>query len=140
MRFPEKMKKLRLDNRMTRAQLSKILGVSTKSIQMYEEGVNRPREKRMQLLADALNTTVDFLEDDSLDKPVNHTLDEQYVEEIRQKYGDHVAESMEKLYYSFSVFFSGDSIPNYEKDRLLKMLNKLYITSSEEYKSVNEAG
>ena len=61
MRFSEKVKKLRLDNRMTRAQLSKILGVSTKSIQMYEEGVNRPREKRMQLLAEALNTLSIFL-------------------------------------------------------------------------------
>ncbi len=126
MRFPEKIKKLRLDNRMTRAQLSKILGVSTKSIQMYEEGVNRPREKRVQLLADALNTTVDFLKDDSLDKPVKHTLDETYVEEIRQKYGDHVADSMEKLYYLFSVFFSGNSIPDEEKERLFIRFSELY--------------
>lgn len=126
MRFPEKMKKLRLDNRMTRAQLSKILGVSTKSIQMYEEGVNRPREKRMQLIAAALNTTVDFLEDDSLDKPIKHTLNEHYVDEIRQKYGDHVAENMEKLYYSFSVFFSGDSIPDEEKINLFSRFSELY--------------
>ena len=124
MRFPEKMKKLRLDNRMTRAQLSKILGVSTKSIQMYEEGVNRPREKRMQLLAAALNTTVDFLEDDSLDRPQTHILDERYVNEIREKYGSHTAESIEKLYYSFSVLFSGDSIPYEEKERLFKMMTE----------------
>ena len=93
---------------------------------MYEEGVNRPREKRMQLLANALNTTVDYLEDDSLDKPVKHTLDEQYVDEIRQKYGDHVAENMEKLYYLFSVFFSGDSIPDEEKINLFSRFSELY--------------
>ena len=124
MKFSEKMKKLRLDNRMTRAQLSKILGVSTKSIQMYEEGVNRPREKRMQLLAEALNTTVDFLEDDTLDRPQRHTLDERYLEEIREKYGDHTAESIEKMYYLFSVFFNGSSIPAEEKERLLKMMTE----------------
>lgn len=122
MKFPEKMKKLRLDNRMTRAQLSKILGVSTKSIQMYEEGVNLPREKRMQLLAEALNTTVDFLEDDTLDRPQSHTIDEKYLDEIREKYGEHTAESIEKLYYSFSVFFAGSSFPAEEKERLLKMM------------------
>lgn len=126
MKFPEKMKKLRLDNRMTRAQLSKILGVSTKSIQMYEEGINRPREKRMQLLAEALNTTVDFLEDDTLDRPQRHTLDERYLDEIREKYGDHTAESIEKLYYSFSVFFSGSSVPAEEKERFFIFLENEY--------------
>ena len=98
---------------------------------MYEEGVNRPREKRMQLLADALNTTVDFLEDDSLDRPQTHTLDERYVIEIREKYGSHTAESIEKLYYSFSVLFSGDSIPDEEKEHLFNMLTDSYNMSFE---------
>ncbi len=126
MKFSEKMKKLRLDNRMTRAQLSKILGVSTKSIQMYEEGVNRPRAKRMQLLAEALNTTVDFLEDDTLDRPQTHILDEHYLNEIKVKYGSNTAERIERLYYSFSVLFSGNTIPEDEKNALFSILTKTY--------------
>lgn len=131
MEFPEKIKKLRLDSRMTQPELANKLGVSIKIIQFYENGTNRPRKKRLQQIAELFGVSPEFLADDDADFPEDLTLDQYYIEEIREKYGDKAAVNLEQLFYSNAAFFAGGSMPQEDKDMFFTALMRTYIKSRE---------
>lgn len=64
MEFRDKIKSLRNKLGMTMDELSKKVGVSTPTIQRYESGeIKNVRRDKIQLLADALETTPSYLMD-----------------------------------------------------------------------------
>lgn len=74
MEFKDKIKKLRTELNMTMDELARKVGVSTPTIQRYESGeIKNVRRDKIQLLADALETTPSYLMDWSNDqKPSTH--------------------------------------------------------------------
>ena len=56
-----RIKELRLANRMTQDELAKKLDVTRSAIGMYEQGVRRPDFAHMDALADFFNVSLDYL-------------------------------------------------------------------------------
>ena len=60
--FKERLKEKRGEANLTQAELAKIAGVSTRTIQNYELGSRKPYQiEVVQKIADALNTTTEYL-------------------------------------------------------------------------------
>lgn len=77
MEFKDKIKKLRTDLGMTMDELARKVGVSTPTIQRYESGeIKNVRRDKIQLLADALETTPSYLMDWGDDSKSNAPEDE----------------------------------------------------------------
>ena len=61
MSFGNKLKKLRQDNNLTQNALAKAIGVSQKSIDFWEKGVNEPKLTYLIRLANYFSVSIDFL-------------------------------------------------------------------------------
>lgn len=59
--FAERLKYAMQKAEMTQTILARESGISAPSISQYIHGLNMPSQERIEALADALNTTVDFL-------------------------------------------------------------------------------
>lgn len=60
-KFAERLKELRSQNRMTQADLGKLLKVSGSTISMYERGERTPDYETLEALADIFNVDTDYL-------------------------------------------------------------------------------
>lgn len=59
--FAERLKFLRTDRDLTRLALSKLIGVSHSSINMYERGEREPNLETLEAIADYFNVDMDYL-------------------------------------------------------------------------------
>ncbi len=57
----EKIKKLRLEKRLTQIELAKIFNTSHATINRYEKGVNEPDSETITKFADFFNVSTDYL-------------------------------------------------------------------------------
>lgn len=60
-KFEERLKELRKTNKITQEQLAKTLNVYQSRITRWEQGIHEPSIEMLMKLADALNSTIDFL-------------------------------------------------------------------------------
>ena len=56
-----KIKELRVNNKKTQIELSKLLGISQSSYQSYETGFTEPKIENLIKLADYYNVSLDYL-------------------------------------------------------------------------------
>ena len=72
MNFSEKLKSARIAAGLTQQELAKAVGLKGKQgVNNWESGFSRPNIEKLNLLAKALNVSVDFLaSDSSLDAPL----------------------------------------------------------------------
>ena len=78
MSFASKLKSLREEKKLTQQELADMVEVSLKTISRYELGLSKPRyRKTYDLLADALDTSHDYLVTD----------EEDFVLTTRERYG-----------------------------------------------------
>lgn len=59
--FPERLRKLRERNRMSRAVLSELTGLSKSMISKYERGERQPTLEPLRELADFFDVSIDYL-------------------------------------------------------------------------------
>ena len=59
--FGDRLRALRQEKSITQAELSKIIGISKSSINMYERGEREPNFGNLNALADFFNCSVDYL-------------------------------------------------------------------------------
>ncbi len=62
--FPQRLKKLRLENNLTQVMLGKISGVSSAQIAKYENGLSKPRPKTLSKLSKVLGVDPAYFTDD----------------------------------------------------------------------------
>ncbi|EGK13004.1 XRE family transcriptional regulator [Desmospora sp. 8437] len=61
MNFPTRLKKLRLEHKLTQEQLGKKINVTKVSISGYENGTRTPDIETLQKIAEVFDVTIDFL-------------------------------------------------------------------------------
>ncbi len=61
MKFPERLKALRLEKDITQKELALCIGVTSTSIQRFEYGTGKPALDTVVALADFFNVSVDYL-------------------------------------------------------------------------------
>lgn len=59
--FAERLKTLRLSKNYTRKELSRLIGISESSINMYERGEREPNFETLELIADFFNVDMNYL-------------------------------------------------------------------------------
>lgn len=74
MTIGERIKEIRKQNKLTQVQLGKLTGISADIIGKYEKGVRTPKEDRLEVIANALGTSVFTLQGTSVSE------DEEFVQ------------------------------------------------------------
>ena len=74
MEFKDRLKKSRIAKGFSQAKLSEIVDVHVTNISRYERGENNPTTEVLAKLANALDTTTDFLMNGSSDEIANDSI------------------------------------------------------------------
>ena len=59
--FPDRLKELRKQNKLSQRALGEIIGLSERGIQNYELGANKPTSDVLSKMADYFDVSVDYL-------------------------------------------------------------------------------
>lgn len=129
MTFGKKLRDLREKKKLTQEQLSKIVGVSLKTISRYESGESKPRyRKTYDALAEALSTSHDYLVTD----------EDNFILNAREKYGNSGARDAEEMVRGVIGLMAGGEIPEEDKKAILDAIQEAYYIAKSEnqkYKS-----
>lgn len=74
MEFKDRLKELRNSKKISQNELSKTIGVHVTNISRYERGENKPTTQVLSKLANALDTTTDYLMSGSTDEIATNNL------------------------------------------------------------------
>ncbi len=123
MGFKERLKEKRQEAGLLQTELAAKVGVSTRTIQNYENGGRRPQQMDIVgRLAEALDTTVDFL----------MGTEGQYVMAAQQKGGAKAARDIEALVSEVTGLFAGGTLDEEAMEGAMKALNEAYWRAKEE--------
>ena len=124
-KFNEILKDLRTSKGLTQAELAKITGMTTRSIQHYEVGSRTPKNiEIVSKLADALNTTVDYLMGKS----------GYYVVAAAEKDGQKSAKELDAMVHEIAAQFAGGELSEEAMDGVMAALNRAYWIAKEKNK------
>lgn len=130
--FADKVKNTRELLRLTQQELGDLIGVSKRSIAAYETDGVRPRPNTIRKLAQALQVSVDYLDNDDIDDPTYGIEKTEYVEETRSRFGDKAAKEMDFLLERNAALFAGGEVSQDAKDAFFEAVMKAYLTCKEE--------
>lgn len=123
--FKERLKEKRSEANLTQAELAKIAGVSTRTIQNYELGSRKPYQiEVVQKIADALNTTTEYLLGSS----------GVMVAEAHKRGGAKAARDIDELVSEVTGMFAGGSLSEEAIEGAMKALNDAYWIAKEKNK------
>ena len=84
--FSIRLKELREQHGYSQAQLARKLGVGQSAVGMWENGANKPKNAKLEMLANLFNVSTDYLlgRDEEQDAPDGMTDDEREMWELRE--------------------------------------------------------
>ena len=117
MAFADIMKKERAKLQMTQADFAKYIGVSHRSLQNYELGLNHPRSRdAYQKIADALNLDVNYL----------LTENEEFILGIGAEFGPRGAKGAERVLADVNALFAGGEMAEEDLDVFMQAVQDAY--------------
>lgn len=120
MKFGEKVKNLRKDQRLTQTDLAKQLGVSLRTIISYETGKSYPKKREVYaILADYFHIDVNYL----------LTEDEEFIAQTKEKYDIHCPKQVYELVAEIRGLFDSIELSEAEKDTVMQALQQAYWDS-----------
>ena len=129
--FAEKVKDGRVALGLSQSQLAETVGVSTRTIQTYEQGAKMPRATTIHKLAKALKVSVKFLSDETCEDPIADIEKDAYIEEARNLYGHKGAKDVATLLQENAALFAGGELTQEQKDDYFEAIMRCYLTSKE---------
>jgi transcriptional regulator with XRE-family HTH domain len=130
--FSQKVREARTLLKLSQEKLGILTGVSMRTIITYETTDTRPRPSTVRRLAEALQVSADYLDNDDIDDPMYGIEKKEYVEETRSRYGNKAAKEMDFLLERNAALFAGGSIEQDAKDAFFEALMRAYLTCKEE--------
>ena len=125
MKFGQKLKILREERGLTQEDLSKMIGVSSKTISRYESGESKPRYPRIY------DDIAEVLEIDKLDLLSN---EDAFVLSIKEQFGSYDANYASDLVNGMVGLMAGGDITDDDKRVILETLQEAFIISKKENK------
>ncbi len=125
MKFGQKLKILREERGLTQEDLSKMIGVSSKTISRYESGESKPRYPRIY------DDIAGALEIDKLDLLSN---EDAFVLSIKEQFGSYDANYASDLVNGMVGLMAGGDITDDDKRVILETLQEAFIISKKENK------
>lgn len=127
----EKIKEARCALGFSQTKLGELTGVSLRSVNAYEKGLKKPREKTIYQLARALNVSVAYLKNDECENPREDIERDRYISEIREEYGSSGSRDIESMLADNRALFAGGELSQEEKDQYFDALMTAYVTCRE---------
>lgn len=125
MKFCDKLKKLRTENKLSQANLAQTIGVSTRTVQNYETANMYPKSREIyKKLASALNIDINYL----------LTEDEEFITEAQSRYGTHGKKDALELVSQLAGMFAGGELSEEARDEAMQALQNAYWAAKKENK------
>ncbi len=125
MKFCDKLKILRADNKLSQAQLAEAIGVSARTVQNYETANIYPKTRdTYKKLADALGVDVNYL----------LTEDEEFITEAQKRYGTKGKADALELVSQLAGMFAGGELSEEARDEAMQALQNAYWAAKAENK------
>jgi len=125
MKFSEKLKKLRTDNNLTQEELSKLIGVSLRTLKSYELGETLPRYRQTYYkIAEIFNIDVNYL----------LTEGDEFILSAGEIYGHRGLKSAQELINSARALFAGGSLSDEDKKAVFDALQEAFFEAKLENK------
>lgn len=122
MKFGEKLKNARKRKKLTQDQLSKLVGVSKRTIVNYESGEIYPKGRKMyHTLAEALEVEPSYLISE----------DEEFITDAGDAYGARGRMQARRLINQVSAMFAGGELDDDDKLAFVHQIQELYFDSKE---------
>ena len=125
MNFGEKLKKYRKENKLTREDFAKQIGISLKTLYFYETGQRFPKSvDTYEKIAEVMQCDYNYLLEDG----------DSFISEVANKYGQGEARKSQALTEGLVALFAGGELSDDDKDSALQAITAAYWDAKEENK------
>ena len=129
--FNERLKFLRENSNMSQAELSKHIGVSKSSINMYERGEREPSIETLEAIADFFNVDMDYLLGKSEHRNKNEWLATfEFIQSNSNNYSPHEKEVIKEYRAKPEMQAAVDKLLGIEPDSLDTLKQKPFIAAA----------
>ncbi len=132
MTFGEKVKEARLTLNLSQAELSKMTGISERSLYTYEQLGTIPRMSNVKKLAEALNVTSSYLLDETETDTQSHIDEELFVASAKSQYGYKGAKEAQEVIGRTKALLAGGDLDEEAKEVFFRALMEVYLESKAE--------
>lgn len=130
--FPEKLYLARSKAKLTQKDLALACGITRRMIVSYENGDKKPRMNTLINLANALNVSIEYLNDDNCDDPTKNLENNKYIEQVYEKSGTKEAVNASKILFETAALMAGGELSIGEKEMFAQaMISMLEVCSAE---------
>lgn len=125
MKFGEKVRTLRIQNKMTQTELAHLSSLAKRTIINYETGASYPKQREVyKKLADIFRVEVNYL----------LTEDEEFILAGGEKYGRKGRKQAERLVDDISNLFAGGDLSDDDLDGIMRAIQESYWIAKEKAK------
>ena len=132
--FSEKVYEARKLMGFSRKVLGQLIGVSERSIYAYEKCTVRPRPSVIRKLADALQVSPLYLDNDEVEDPLYGIERKEYINEAAARFGEKAAKEINFLLERNTALFAGGDVDQEGKDAFFDALANAYFDCKAEAK------
>ena len=118
--------------KFSRKELGQLVGVTERSIYAYEKMTVRPRPSVIRKLADVLQVSPLYLDNDDIDDPLYGIERKEYINEAAARLGEKAAKELNFLMERNTAVFAGGDIDQEEKDAFFDALANAYYDCKRE--------
>ena len=117
MNFGEKIKNYRMENDYTQDEFAKLIGVSKRTLLLYEQGKRFPKQKEVyEKIAELMNCDYNFLMGE----------EDLFLEEVSNRYGTGEVAKVRALADGVSSMFAGGTLPEEDIESAFKAITQAY--------------
>ena len=131
MKLSQKLKEQRAYLNMSRAELAQKVGVTTRTIVAWEGETRHPRPNTVIRLAEVLNVSVKYLNDDECDDPMDGIDRDEYIRLANSQYGLSGARDIDRILAENMALFAGGDISLEQKDKFFEAVTRAYFICRE---------
>ena len=132
MTFGEKVKAARLALNLSQAELSKMTGISERSLYTYEQTGTIPRMSNVNKLAQALNVTTAYLLDEETTDTQSHIDEELFIASAKSKHGYRGAKEAQDVIGRTKALLAGGDLDDEAQEVFFRALMEVYLESKAE--------
>ena len=131
MTFGEKVRAARLALNLSQAELAALTGITERSLYTYEQLNTLPRRGNLAKLAEALHVSAAYLTDETATDPQQDAEKEDFLAEVRSRFGSRGAREAEEVLARAGALFAGGDLDEEDKEVFARSLMQTYLASKE---------
>ena len=117
MNFGEKIKNYRMENDYTQDEFAKLIGVSKRTLLLYEQAKRFPKQKEVyEKIAELMNCNYNFLMGE----------EDLFLEEVSNRYGTEEVAKVRALAEGVSSMFAGGTLPEEDIESAFQAITQAY--------------